>query len=144
MPTIKGTDNADVLVGGSESEVLLGLGGNDHLMGGVGSVFDDILIGGGSGDVLDGGDGFDFASYATATDKSTFFGVMFIDLTRDRTGDAFGDIYISIEGVIGSSLNDFIIGRSDVDEALIGGAGNDIIFGKAAITPRSTKAARIP
>jgi hypothetical protein len=30
MPTtLEGTDNADVLVGGSESEVLLGLGGND-------------------------------------------------------------------------------------------------------------------
>jgi hypothetical protein len=35
MPTtLQGTENADVLVGGSDSEVLLGLGGDDQLIGG--------------------------------------------------------------------------------------------------------------
>ena len=38
MPIINGTDNTDVLVGGSESEVLLGLAGDDQLIGGEGSV----------------------------------------------------------------------------------------------------------
>ena len=97
MPIIKGTDNADVLVGGSESEVLLGLAGDDQLIGGEGSVFDNILIGGGSGDVLDGGDGFDFASYATGTDEPTFFGVMLIDLTRELTAGETIEVTLHFE-----------------------------------------------
>ena len=53
-----------------------------------------------------------------------------LTLNLRGSGDAFGDTNISIEGVIGSSFNDFILGRSDVDETLIGGRGNDILFGQ--------------
>jgi Ca2+-binding RTX toxin-like protein len=45
-------------------------------------------------------------------------------------GDAAGDTYANIEGVIGSNNNDVITGRIGVDDTLIGAGGNDILLGQ--------------
>jgi Ca2+-binding RTX toxin-like protein len=109
-----GSDFDDRLTGGDAANVLRGLAGNDTLLGGDG---DDILIGGGGRDALDGGDGFDFVSYETeAGPPAPLLNIIVINLTDPGSawGDAVGDSFVSIEGVIGSSFNDFILGRSDV------------------------------
>jgi Ca2+-binding RTX toxin-like protein len=126
-----GSDFDDRLTGDDGANVLYGLAGNDTLLGGSG---DDILIGGSGRDVLDGGEGFDLVSYETAARPQGLLPIVVINLSdpTDAWGDAVGDSFIGIEGVIGSSFNDFIVGRGDVDETLIGGTGNDIIFGQGS------------
>jgi len=131
-----GSDN-DTLVGGAGNDVLNGGGGNDFLHGGTGGDLlagrggNDTLEGGVGGDVLDGGAGFDFASYASS------IGAVIVNLNFGQTAleqpfasDASGDSLISIEGVIGSSGNDILIGNSAQNE-FHGGRGNDLMEGGA-------------
>jgi Ca2+-binding RTX toxin-like protein len=118
-----GTDGADTLVGSDDNDTLQGLGGNDELTGGKGA------------DVLDGGTGFDRANYAAAAEA------VGVDLARSAgfSGDALGDILVSIEAVTGSTFGDVISGDAlanllsglDGDDTLSGRAGNDSIFGGA-------------
>lgn len=61
--TRRGSDEADVLSGGSGGDRLVGQGGADALAGGTG---DDVLVGGAGNDVLDGGAGVDEAEFAGA------------------------------------------------------------------------------
>ena len=135
-----GSPSADVLIGDNEGndlrggggdDFLLGLGGIDTLAGEDGS---DRLEGGAGGDTLDGGGGTDFATYYYAPGPVT------ADLANPsaNTGDAHGDGYTSVEGLIGS------IGHGDVlrgdahrnalaglggDDRLEGGAGDDGLIG---------------
>jgi Ca2+-binding RTX toxin-like protein len=125
-----GSDFNDHLAGNDGANVLHGLAGNDTLLGGGG---DDILIGGDGGDVLDGGDGFDLVSYETeAGPPGPLLNIIVINLANpgEAWGDAVGDSFASIEGVIGSNFNDFILGRSAIDEILIGGVGDDLLIGQ--------------
>ncbi len=113
-------------------DILIGSSSAETLMGGKG---DDILIGGAGGDRLDGGEGRDWASYATATARIT----LHLDGLQPNSGDASGDTFFSIENVMGSSFNDYIVGDNG-DNVLSGlngfdiiyaGAGNDVVFGDA-------------
>jgi Ca2+-binding RTX toxin-like protein len=60
-----GTDEDEILAGGSGNDIINGNGGNDHLYGGNGNDTlnggdgDDVLIGGAGTDILNGGDGND-------------------------------------------------------------------------------------
>jgi Ca2+-binding RTX toxin-like protein len=111
---LTGSAGANVLSGLAGNDRLDGAGGIDTLLGGDG---DDILIGGAAGGILDGGAGFDLISYETSTTGG------YIDLgERASRGD-----FASIEGVIGSSFGDIIIG-SGADETIIGVGGNDVIY----------------
>lgn len=138
IENLTGSAFDDKLIGNAGTNVVSGLGGNDSLDGAAGNdkLFgddgDDLLIGGAGQDVFDGGEGFDFVSYETfAGPPAPLINLVVIDLsTSESWGDALGDSYVSIEGVIGSNFNDFILGRSGVDETLIGGAGSDILFGQ--------------
>jgi Ca2+-binding RTX toxin-like protein len=108
--SLEGGSGADTLVGAARGDALYGKGGND------------ILIGGAGGDLLDGGDGFDFAFFGNST-------AITVDLNGvGSAGDATADLYVSIEGVIGSEYADQLTGNALGNE-LIGGSGNDLLQG---------------
>ena len=101
---IIGSASADVLIGNSE---------------------DNVLEGGAQADYLDGGiDGFDAASYAGSS------GAVIVNLGLGTASgeDAEGDIFVSIENLIGSVYADTLTGDSN-DNTLEGGAGADAIDG---------------
>ncbi|MEK1933713.1 MAG: calcium-binding protein, partial [Pararhizobium sp.] len=112
---------ADTVNGTRNNDVLLGLAGNDVLNGKDG---DDGLVGGAGADKLIGGSGNDLAVYVFAT-----AGVL-ADLADASVnlGDAKGDTFSSIEGIIGSDYADFLYGDTAAN-VLFGGAGSDLLDG---------------
>jgi len=116
-------DAADVLAGGAGGDRIYGGGGNDSLLGGSG---DDYLRGGSGADYLSGSTGFDYADYRDSP------GRVLINLAK-RTqagGDAAGDRFSSIQGVLAGAFNDILKGASGHD-MLRGGGGNDSLSGNA-------------
>ncbi len=111
---VTGTAGNDLLQGSSQGDTLIGADGNDTLIGGAGA------------DSLDGGNGFNLASYATATTGVT---ASLIN-PAINTGDAAGDVYTLIQGLIGSAYNDHLIGDAG-NNSLMGGDGNDTLEGGA-------------
>ena len=100
-------------------DILFGEGGDDILFGGEGN---DELSGGSGADLLLGGFGHDLASYSDAQS-----GVQVaLDGSLEATGDAAGDQFDGIEGIIGSNFNDILRG-SNFDEELDGRRGNDTL-----------------
>ncbi|WP_194945260.1 hypothetical protein [Limnohabitans sp. DM1] len=93
----------------------------------------DILTGGAGADTLSGGEGVDTAAYLGAAS-----GVR-ASLTQpsSNTGDAQGDVLISIENLTGSAFADTLEGNvganvlsgSRGDDVLIGRGGGDLYFG---------------
>ena len=85
---------------------------------------DDILTGDTNPNAFDGGPGNDTVSYAGAD------GGVFINLTLGQGygNSAQGDTFVSVENVIGTSVDDFIIGDPGINR-LDGGAGNDTLIG---------------
>lgn len=128
--TLRGEGGNDQLIGGGGDDTLEGGAGNDFLDGGSGNDTlrggegDDTLFGWTGADVLDGGAGTDIVSYANSSS-----GVTVHLWTTGDGGDAQGDSYIDIEGVIGSSHADKISGQNHIGESLSGGAGNDELYG---------------
>ncbi|WP_147023047.1 calcium-binding protein, partial [Microvirga aerophila] len=111
--TLTGGARNDGLNGGAGNDTLHGLGGNDVLHGGAGA------------DRLDGGTGSDYASYAAAS-----AGVLADLLSRSlNQGEAAGDIYVSIERLLGSAHADSLRG-STASNAIKGGGENDTLFGR--------------
>jgi Ca2+-binding RTX toxin-like protein len=101
------------LIGSALADKLTGNSGNNILEGGAGA------------DALNGGGGIDLASYANAS-----AGVTASLANRSiNTGDALGDTYSSIEGLIGSAFDDILIGSNSNADRIAGGAGNDVING---------------
>lgn len=119
--TLIGAAAGEYLMGGAGRDLLRGEGGADTLDGGEG---DDTLIGGVGSDVLIGGAGIDWASYA-------FAGAIRIDLETPslNSGEAAGDTYSSIEGIIGSGGADTLAGDGSANR-FSGGAGHDLILGR--------------
>ena len=112
-----GTGNtlANILTGGSGNDRLQGLDGADTLNGGAGA------------DTLDGGAGVDWVSYAgAATSVSVVLNASGGLATAG--GAAAGDVFIGIEGLIGSSFNDTLDG-SDAGNLFMGAAGADLLRG---------------
>ena len=118
-----GGSGDDSLRGNAVSNILNGAVGNDRLFGMGG---DDILIGGTGADQLDGGQGSDVASYATAT------GAVVASLANPASnqGDAQGDTYTGIEGLVGGDFGDTLTGDGDANQ-LSGLNGNDTLNGGA-------------
>jgi Ca2+-binding RTX toxin-like protein len=116
-------------------ERLNGSDHNDSLYGDDIATNSNLLEGRGGGDYLDGRGGFDLAVYSNASEgpsPGVGLTVSLADPTQN-TGEADGDTFVSIEGLIGSDFNDvligdggnnFLIGAVGADE-LIGGAGQD-------------------
>ncbi len=128
--TIFGGDGNDTVAGGDGSDKLYGEAGADKLDGGSGS---DLLNGSAGADTLNGGTGTDTASYSGATAGVT---AKLADAAAN-TGDAKGDVYISIERLTGSSHADKLYGNGSAnlltggsgDDLLNGGSGNDTLYG---------------
>ena len=117
--------NIENLVGGDGGDTLEGNDAANRLDAGGGN---DTLIGRGGADELVGGEGLDFASYASAVGTgSAGLAIVMRDTSRS-TGDAAGDTFDGIEGIIGSNSNDTIIGDAEAN-ILIGGRGDDVIDG---------------
>ena len=128
---IFGSTAKNVLRGGDGDDRLRGHTGDDTLLGGNDA---DDLVGGAGADSLDGGDGIDTASYVGASARVN------LNLgTQGTAGDAAGDTFASIENVMGSAFNDFIVGDTNDnmlsgangDDRLRGGDGNDTLIGGA-------------
>ena len=121
MATINGTNNNDELYGTVDADTINGRGGHD------------ILQGRGGADTLNGGDGYDTARY---TDSSVGVAVN-LATGRGFGGSAEGDVLTSIEGLIGSYYNDYLVGDAQYNEfyghngadILDGGEGGDLLYG---------------
>ena len=112
IENLYGSAFADSLVGDSASNLLAGDVGDDTLTGGLGA------------DTLDGGVGLDTASYAGAAAGVTAS----LATPAGNTGDAAGDSYSGIEGLIGSAFADSLSGNVGAN-MLVSGAGSDTLAG---------------
>jgi len=117
IENVSGSGKDDSLTGSAGNNLLQGAGGVDTLRGGAGN---DTLDGGAQTDILDGGAGIDLASYASSA------GAVTIDLSLavQVGGDAAGESYVGIEGIVGSGFNDTLIGNTAAN-AFAGGGGDD-------------------
>jgi Ca2+-binding RTX toxin-like protein len=132
---IYGNSGDNYLNGGAFYNDLFGGDGNDTLIGGE---RDDWFYGGNGADTMDGGLDLlvDYARYDDAN-----YGNLTIRLDNSalNTGSAAGDIYINIEGLIGGEGNDSIFGNSLANyihgqggnDIIDGLGGNDVLFGRA-------------
>ena len=118
-----GTGGNDILIGGDGRDALRGAAGDDLLRGGAG---DDVLEGGAGVDALVGDGGLDIASYAGSAARV----VVNLGSGFRSGGDAAGDSFAGIEGLVGSAFNDVLVGTAG-DDVLIGGDGLDRLRGEA-------------
>ncbi len=123
VENVAGTHFNDTITGNGMANRLLGLSGADTLNGGDG---DDLLEGGAAADILNGGAGYDYATYLEAPS-----GVNVSLVGGPEAGDASGDQFVSIEGVLGSAFDDRITGDS-TSNTIQGFSGNDVLDGGAA------------
>ncbi|HYC47653.1 MAG TPA: hypothetical protein VED01_19425 [Burkholderiales bacterium] len=120
--------HGDLLFGNTGVNSLVGLGGDDSLFGRggadqlLGMEGNDVLDGGAGPDNLRGDAGFDVASYSTA--PAAVMGNLAAPALN--SGDATGDTFSSIEGVIGSSFHDTLVGDNALN-LLRGLGGNDYL-----------------
>ncbi|WP_343525506.1 cadherin domain-containing protein [Sphingomonas sp.] len=104
-------------------ENLVGSAFDDNLYGDAGN---NILTGGAGADHVDGGAGVDTVSFADSKVGVT----VYLDGRVSHGGDAEGDSYANIEILLGSDLNDRLVGDA-ADNMLTGGKGDDILEGGA-------------
>lgn len=123
---IHGGSGVDTVRGGSGNDDIFGEAGDDALYGNDGN---DTLTGGAGRDTVDGGAGIDMASYSDAT------GPVVINLQdpSKTTGDAAGDLLISIEQFGLSNFDDTFVGLDDPlnPDVVFGRGGNDTLSGFA-------------
>lgn len=112
----------DTLAGSGGDDIIHGNRGNDTLRGNGG---DDRLDGGAGADLLDGGAGFDIARYDRAGPGGLTVSLI---APATNTGEAKGDRYVSIEGLVLSAGDDRGTGDNKAN-FIDGGAGNDTLFG---------------
>jgi Ca2+-binding RTX toxin-like protein len=132
VENITGSAFNDYIYGDDANNVIIGGAGDDLLRGHNGN---DIVIGGEGADNLNGGSGRDVASYETATSGVTAD----LELGAGFDGEAAGDVFVSIEGLIGSDYADLLVGNGgantfdggDGNDTISGGGGNDLLEGGA-------------
>jgi len=110
------------IIAGAGSDRIYGDSGSNYLYGLAGN---DMLYGGFGADYLHGGAGFDYARYDDAN-----YGDLVISLANpaSNTGAAAGDTFVELEGLMGGVGNDQLFGNS-ASNYLYGMGGNDTIYG---------------
>lgn len=91
-------------------------------LNGVGNALDNLFVSNSGDNSFDGLGGNDIVSYETATSNIN------ASLVSNLAAGFGSDVFVSIEGLIGSSFNDILVGNS-ADNSLFGGAGNDTLTG---------------
>ena len=137
LEAIIGSDFDDSLTGDANSNLLIGIGGNDTLdSGGNSGTLDvadneaDVVLGDGDpevtpgDDTIVGGSGLNMASF-----EGSAVGVTVDLLLGTATGEGT-DTLTGIQGVIGSPFNDDLTGDIG-SNAFEGGGGNDTVDGSA-------------
>jgi serralysin len=120
----RGGSGADLVTGNSLDNVLRGGAGADTLSGGDGN---DNLDGGAGDDLLTGGTGSDVAVYIDVTSGVT------IDLavtTTQNTSGSGTDTLTGIEHIFAANAFGNTLSGDDQLNALVGGAGDDVINGR--------------
>ncbi len=112
----------DVLIGSGDVDTLVGEEGNDTIYGNDGT---DYLYGGAGTDSLNGGNGFDYALYSFASTSV----IADLEFRSQNTGEATGDSYTGIEGLVGSAFADSLRGDAG-NNYLWGAEGNDALYGR--------------
>jgi Ca2+-binding RTX toxin-like protein len=133
ISTVIGSSGADVLVGGSGTnlwtitgvnagqESALVFSGIEFLVGGAGmDIFRFTPTGGITGSIYGqgGGDWLDYSSFSTGVT---------VNLTTGTATHVFGQVF-NVQNVFGGTGNDTLVGNS-LGNVLMGGAGNDTIIG---------------
>jgi Ca2+-binding RTX toxin-like protein len=107
-----------------------GTGTGRSLQAGQGN---DVIVGGSGGDSISGGTGTDTAAYVTATSGVTLYMTANQSFSSQfNRGDARGDVLSSIENVVGSRYDDYIVGTG-VNNAIWGWDGHDTLIGGTGI-----------
>jgi Ca2+-binding RTX toxin-like protein len=116
-----GDDDSNVLSGRAGDDILDGDGGADTLSGGSGC---DILTGGAGADTLNGGSEFDVVEYYNSPTG------VYVSLHSGTcsSGEAEGDQLIGIEGIVGSTYDDWLVGDDEAN-CMWGYGGADVIYG---------------
>lgn len=125
---VVGSANADVITGDALNNTLIGGGGDDLIRGYAGA---NKLVGGDGNDVFESGSGNDTFIGDAGNDTVTYANAgSGIKATLYSGGNIIGNgndvISSGVEKLVGSALNDTIIGSSSV-LTLDGGLGNDIL-----------------
>jgi Ca2+-binding RTX toxin-like protein len=121
IENVLGSASADIIFGDAQANYLAGSGGDDFLAGGAGA------------DILSGGDGTDTVSYAaSAAGVSAYLGYNY-----GAGGDAQGDSYSLVEGLVGSAFADGLIGTS-ASNFISTGHGIDFVLGDVSAAAAAT------
>ena len=118
--TETGTAGADVLQGSAGDDVICGAGGSDTLVGLGGN---DLLLGGSGNDQIEGGKGFDVVSSARSPQR------VVASLYKRRSVGWGTDTFTGVEGLVGSSYSDTLIGNA-ARNVLKGLQSNDRLYGR--------------
>ena len=128
IENLVGSDFSDELFGDANDNIIEGGAGADRLDGRDGN---DTFVAGLGNDTIDGGNGQDILSFANATASISIFSLddgTLIDATASGLGE---ENITSIEGIIGTDFDDFILLSVDTADTrslfFDGGAGNDFI-----------------
>ncbi|WP_422370989.1 calcium-binding protein [Hoeflea sp.] len=130
LPSLYGDHQNNVMQGNSVANSLVGNGGADTLNGNGGN---DMLYGGLGADAMDGGADFDYARYDNAASAVA----VYLANDRPNSGEAAGDTFANIEGLILSAHNDYGFGDDGANyiygqggsDSLAGGLGADYLDG---------------
>ncbi|MEL6997070.1 MAG: Ig-like domain-containing protein [Pseudomonadota bacterium] len=126
-----GGADPDAIDGGAGNDTLSGEGGEDLLLGGAN---DDVLYGGDDDDVLIGADGTDAYFGGDGVDTVQFFGnaALTIDMETpgNNTGEAAGEVFFSIENIIGGSAASNTFSGTSASNTLTGGQSGDSLSGR--------------
>ena len=123
---VRGGSGDDFAYGGDDDDIVIGNSGNDYVDGGAGNdkasggSGDDVFVAGTGDDYYNGGSGFDTISYANADEAIN------VDMSKHVVTGHGNDEIWSVEGLIGTGLNDTIKGDKR-DNTIDGGAGDDTI-----------------